>query len=85
MALLTAIIHINFEQLANRDEAYAILKESRINICADILNNIDPDPSLLDTVTLKGTRFESDGGSEPADRRGLSALLSTIEKSYGTV
>ncbi|KAJ8962675.1 hypothetical protein NQ318_001070 [Aromia moschata] len=25
-------------------------KESRINICADILNNIDTDPGLLDTV-----------------------------------
>ncbi|KAJ8962733.1 hypothetical protein NQ318_001131 [Aromia moschata] len=34
-------------------------KESRMNICADILNNTDTDPSLLDTVTLKGTRFES--------------------------
>ncbi|KAJ8937539.1 hypothetical protein NQ318_022963 [Aromia moschata] len=34
-------------------------KESRMNICADILNNIDTDPGLLDTVTLKGTRFES--------------------------
>ncbi|KAJ8958030.1 hypothetical protein NQ318_002034 [Aromia moschata] len=34
-------------------------KESRRNICADILNNIDTDPRLLDTVTLKGTRFES--------------------------
>ncbi|KAJ8952360.1 hypothetical protein NQ318_017254 [Aromia moschata] len=29
-----------------------------MNICADILNNIDTDPGLLDTVTLKGTRFE---------------------------
>ncbi|KAJ8959883.1 hypothetical protein NQ318_011619 [Aromia moschata] len=34
-------------------------KESRMNICADILNNIDTDPGLLDTVTPKGTRFES--------------------------
>ncbi|KAJ8932863.1 hypothetical protein NQ318_018407 [Aromia moschata] len=34
-------------------------KESRLNICADILNNIDTGPGLLDTVTLKGTRFES--------------------------
>ncbi|KAJ8953586.1 hypothetical protein NQ318_003008 [Aromia moschata] len=34
-------------------------KESRTNICADILNNIDTDPGLLDTATLKGTRFES--------------------------
>ncbi|KAJ8960562.1 hypothetical protein NQ318_013851 [Aromia moschata] len=34
-------------------------KESRMNICADILNNIDTDSGLLDTVTLKGTRFES--------------------------
>ncbi|KAJ8932845.1 hypothetical protein NQ318_011498, partial [Aromia moschata] len=34
-------------------------KESRMHICADILNNIDTDPGLLDTVTLKGTRFES--------------------------
>ncbi|KAJ8954951.1 hypothetical protein NQ318_000381 [Aromia moschata] len=34
-------------------------KESRMNICADILNNIDTDPGLLDTVTLKGTRFEN--------------------------
>ncbi|KAJ8944153.1 hypothetical protein NQ318_013393, partial [Aromia moschata] len=33
-------------------------KESRINICADILNNIDTDPSFLDTVILKATRFE---------------------------
>ncbi|KAJ8959626.1 hypothetical protein NQ318_021813 [Aromia moschata] len=33
--------------------------ESRMNICADILNNIDIDPGLLETVTLKGTRFES--------------------------
>ncbi|KAJ8951213.1 hypothetical protein NQ318_010240 [Aromia moschata] len=31
-------------------------KESRTNICADIVNNIDTDPSLLDTVM---TRFES--------------------------
>ncbi|KAJ8945323.1 hypothetical protein NQ318_009718 [Aromia moschata] len=28
-------------------------KESRMNICADILNNIDTDPGLLDAVTLK--------------------------------
>ncbi|KAJ8934087.1 hypothetical protein NQ318_003628, partial [Aromia moschata] len=34
-------------------------KESRITIHADILNNIDTAPGLLDTVTLKGTRFES--------------------------
>ncbi|KAJ8955017.1 hypothetical protein NQ318_000449 [Aromia moschata] len=34
-------------------------KESRMNICTDILNNIDTGPGLLDTVTLKGTRFES--------------------------
>ncbi|KAJ8963447.1 hypothetical protein NQ318_018927 [Aromia moschata] len=38
-------------------------KESRMNICADILNNIDTDnsddPDLSDAVTLKGTRFES--------------------------
>ncbi|KAJ8945765.1 hypothetical protein NQ318_022863 [Aromia moschata] len=34
-------------------------KESRLNIYADILNNIDADPGLIDTVTLKGTRFES--------------------------
>ncbi|KAJ8945226.1 hypothetical protein NQ318_011205 [Aromia moschata] len=34
-------------------------KESRMNICADILNNTDTDTGLLDTVTLKGTRFES--------------------------
>ncbi|KAJ8962726.1 hypothetical protein NQ318_001124 [Aromia moschata] len=34
-------------------------KESRMNICADILNNNDTDPGLLDTVTLKRTRFES--------------------------
>ncbi|KAJ8944795.1 hypothetical protein NQ318_003663 [Aromia moschata] len=27
-------------------------KESRMNICADILNNIDPDPGLLDTVIM---------------------------------
>ncbi|KAJ8957486.1 hypothetical protein NQ318_020512 [Aromia moschata] len=33
-------------------------KESRINICADILNNIDTDPGLLNTVRLKRTRFE---------------------------
>ncbi|KAJ8960868.1 hypothetical protein NQ318_020167 [Aromia moschata] len=33
-------------------------KESRLTICIDILNNIDTDPGLLDTVTLKGTRFE---------------------------
>ncbi|KAJ8940841.1 hypothetical protein NQ318_005287 [Aromia moschata] len=31
-------------------------KESRMNICADIIN-IDTDPGLLDTVTSKGTRF----------------------------
>ncbi|KAJ8939415.1 hypothetical protein NQ318_020869 [Aromia moschata] len=30
-----------------------------MNICTDILNNIDTDPGLLDTVTLRGTRFES--------------------------
>ncbi|KAJ8956940.1 hypothetical protein NQ318_014359 [Aromia moschata] len=30
-----------------------------MNICADILSNIDTDPGLLDTVILKGTRFES--------------------------
>ncbi|KAJ8951691.1 hypothetical protein NQ318_012233 [Aromia moschata] len=34
-------------------------KESRMNICADILNNIDTDPGFLDTVTLKGTKFVS--------------------------
>ncbi|KAJ8957023.1 hypothetical protein NQ318_012196 [Aromia moschata] len=34
-------------------------KESRMDICADILNNMDTDPGLLDTVTLKGTIFES--------------------------
>ncbi|KAJ8956904.1 hypothetical protein NQ318_014322 [Aromia moschata] len=34
-------------------------KESKTNICADILNNFDTDPGLLDTVTLKGIRFES--------------------------
>ncbi|KAJ8945970.1 hypothetical protein NQ318_016798 [Aromia moschata] len=36
-------------------------KESRINIGTGILNNIDTDPGLLDTVksALKGTRFES--------------------------
>ncbi|KAJ8948191.1 hypothetical protein NQ318_010467 [Aromia moschata] len=34
-------------------------KESRMNICADILKNIDTDPGLLDNLTLKGTRFES--------------------------
>ncbi|KAJ8951232.1 hypothetical protein NQ318_010260 [Aromia moschata] len=68
-------------------------KESRTNIFAGILNIIDTDPGLLDTVTLKGTRFESveavkaksDGGSEPADRSGLPALLSTMEKSDGAV
>ncbi|KAJ8942128.1 hypothetical protein NQ318_000723 [Aromia moschata] len=34
-------------------------KESRMNICADILNNIETNPGLLDTVTPKGTRFET--------------------------
>ncbi|KAJ8948336.1 hypothetical protein NQ318_019321 [Aromia moschata] len=34
-------------------------KESRMNIHADILDNIDTDPGLLDTVTLKWARFES--------------------------
>ncbi|KAJ8948357.1 hypothetical protein NQ318_019342 [Aromia moschata] len=34
-------------------------KESRMNIFADILNIIDTDSALLDTVALKGTRFES--------------------------
>ncbi|KAJ8956136.1 hypothetical protein NQ318_016591 [Aromia moschata] len=36
-------------------------KESRINICAATLNNIDTDPGLLDTVksALKGTKIES--------------------------
>ncbi|KAJ8938277.1 hypothetical protein NQ318_004950 [Aromia moschata] len=34
---------------------------------------------------LKITTFESDGGFEPADRSGLPALLSTMEKSYGAV
>ncbi|KAJ8942334.1 hypothetical protein NQ318_005326 [Aromia moschata] len=34
-------------------------KESRMNIYADILHNIDTDPGLLDTMTLKGRRFES--------------------------
>ncbi|KAJ8941705.1 hypothetical protein NQ318_023301 [Aromia moschata] len=33
-------------------------KKSRMYICADILNSIDTNPDLLDTVTLKGTRFE---------------------------
>ncbi|KAJ8933226.1 hypothetical protein NQ318_010049 [Aromia moschata] len=28
---------------------------------------------------------KNDGGSEPADRSGLPALLSTVEKSYGAV
>ncbi|KAJ8960760.1 hypothetical protein NQ318_020053 [Aromia moschata] len=30
-------------------------KESRMKICADILNNIDTDPGFLHTVTLNGT------------------------------
>ncbi|KAJ8947429.1 hypothetical protein NQ318_009635 [Aromia moschata] len=30
-----------------------------MNICADILSNINTDPGLLDTMTLKGTRFEN--------------------------
>ncbi|KAJ8953226.1 hypothetical protein NQ318_015804 [Aromia moschata] len=34
-------------------------KESRMKICADVLNNMDTDPSLLGTVTLKRTRLES--------------------------
>ncbi|KAJ8949172.1 hypothetical protein NQ318_021663 [Aromia moschata] len=34
-------------------------KESRMNICADILNITDTDPGLLDPVKLKGTRFET--------------------------
>ncbi|KAJ8949367.1 hypothetical protein NQ318_012032 [Aromia moschata] len=34
-------------------------KESRMNICADIIKKIDTDAYLLDTATLKGTRFES--------------------------
>ncbi|KAJ8956104.1 hypothetical protein NQ318_016558 [Aromia moschata] len=36
-------------------------KESRMDICADILNNIITDTGLLDTVksALKGARFES--------------------------
>ncbi|KAJ8955118.1 hypothetical protein NQ318_009011 [Aromia moschata] len=34
-------------------------KESKMNICADILNIIDTDTGFLDTVTLMGTRFES--------------------------
>ncbi|KAJ8945151.1 hypothetical protein NQ318_001616 [Aromia moschata] len=36
-------------------------KKSGMNICADILNNIDTDPGLLDMVksALKGTRFDS--------------------------
>ncbi|KAJ8955046.1 hypothetical protein NQ318_000478 [Aromia moschata] len=36
-------------------------KESRLNICADILNNIDSDPGLLDTVRLNGTRLKKCG------------------------
>ncbi|KAJ8948671.1 hypothetical protein NQ318_004459 [Aromia moschata] len=60
------------------------------NICDDILNNIDTDPRLLDTVTLTGTRLESVEAvkaktTEPADRSGLPALLSTMEKSYGAM
>ncbi|KAJ8956706.1 hypothetical protein NQ318_014061 [Aromia moschata] len=50
-------------------------KESRINICADILYNIDSDSGLLDTAI---TYYQSNGGSEPA-------LHSTMEKSYGAV
>ncbi|KAJ8954949.1 hypothetical protein NQ318_000379 [Aromia moschata] len=61
-------------------------KDSRMNICADILNNIDTDLGLLDMVTLKGTRFESvEAVKAKADRSGLPALLSTMEKSYGAV
>ncbi|KAJ8938293.1 hypothetical protein NQ318_020352 [Aromia moschata] len=33
-------------------------KESRMNICADILNNIDTNPGLLDTVT-QGDKIEN--------------------------
>ncbi|KAJ8944432.1 hypothetical protein NQ318_002129 [Aromia moschata] len=67
--------------------------ESRMNICADTVNNIDSDLGLLYTVTLKGTRFESGEAVKAKatevlnqlDRSGLPALLSTMEKSYGAV
>ncbi|KAJ8944918.1 hypothetical protein NQ318_012727 [Aromia moschata] len=53
-------------------------KDSRMNICADILNNTDTDSSLLDTVITCDDKIrkcgsgqrKSDGGSEPADRSG---------------
>ncbi|KAJ8963434.1 hypothetical protein NQ318_018914 [Aromia moschata] len=70
-----------------------VQKESRMNICADIINNIDTDPGLLDTVITCDDKIrkcgsgysKSDGGSEPADRSELPALPSTREKSYGAV
>ncbi|KAJ8960621.1 hypothetical protein NQ318_013913, partial [Aromia moschata] len=49
-------------------------KESRMNICADIQNNIDTDPGLLDTVTLKRTRFESVEAVKAKATEGLNQL-----------
>ncbi|KAJ8958126.1 hypothetical protein NQ318_006059 [Aromia moschata] len=68
-------------------------RESRMNICANILNNIDTDPGLLDTVTLKATRFESMEAVKAKATEVLNqlteadfqALLSTMKKSYGTM
>ncbi|KAJ8955976.1 hypothetical protein NQ318_006247 [Aromia moschata] len=54
-------------------------KESRMNICADILNNIDTDSGLLDTVILKGTRFES---VEAVKAKATEVLNQLIEADF---
>ncbi|KAJ8940803.1 hypothetical protein NQ318_007889 [Aromia moschata] len=67
-------------------------KESRMNICADILNNVEKQwTGLLDTLTLKRTRSESVEAVKAKVTEVLNQLteadfqLSTMEKSYGAV
>ncbi|MBZ5796348.1 hypothetical protein K8353_40380, partial [Burkholderia contaminans] len=44
-------------------------KESRMNICADILNNIDTDPGLLDTVITCDDKIRMCGSGTKQKRR----------------
>ncbi|KAJ8951897.1 hypothetical protein NQ318_019875 [Aromia moschata] len=52
-------------------------KESRMNICADILHNIENYSGLLDAATLKGTRFESVG----ADKAKATEVLDQLTEA----
>ncbi|KAJ8938133.1 hypothetical protein NQ318_004703 [Aromia moschata] len=58
-------------------------KESRLNICTDIQNNTDTDPGLLDTMTLKGTRFESVEAVGPKSTLTYSGLWREAEAIVG--